>query len=248
MWFTATSSFGRYNDPMTFPPPPSASYNDVASDASGNVWVTDSINNLVLKALPGGGTVGYPITTRTPGPTEIIRGPDGAMWFVEANVNKIGRIDSAGNIEEFPLGDGSDPVGITVGPDNNIWFTEYTRQKIAKLDLNPPTGGGSGGAAPPPVAPPGTFDYDITAVDGISSSEATPRGKINIGAGGPTVTYRFEMEGLESNDGGGFSKCGELTSAGSHAIGERFQHLAPDSRYRAKLRAVPAALTPSVCI
>jgi len=77
----------------------------------------------------------FPIPTAASGPASITQGPDGAMWFIEQNVNQIGRITSAGVITEFPVPNvGGSPglSGITAGPDGALWFTDP-----------PPTGSGA---------------------------------------------------------------------------------------------------------
>src|SRR5215470_6575495 len=40
-------------------------------------------------------------TTVTSDPFSVTAGPDGALWFTERFANKIGRIDTSGNITEF---------------------------------------------------------------------------------------------------------------------------------------------------
>lgn len=50
-------------------------------------------------------------------------GPDGALWFNESGVQKIGRITTGGVVTEFPVPDAS--FNIAVGPDGNLWFTPY---------------------------------------------------------------------------------------------------------------------------
>ncbi|HXC77017.1 MAG TPA: hypothetical protein VNU19_08190 [Candidatus Acidoferrum sp.] len=70
------------------------------------------------------------------GPAAIIAGPDGAMWFIEASGNKVGRVSSAGAFTEYliPTPNSSGPdAGITVGPDGNIWLTEPFANQIARL-------------------------------------------------------------------------------------------------------------------
>src|SRR5215210_2572832 len=60
------------------------------------------------------------------GLADIVRGPDGNLWFAEKDANKLGRV-APGNppvITEFPLPIGfTQPFNITVGPDNKIWAT-----------------------------------------------------------------------------------------------------------------------------
>jgi virginiamycin B lyase len=42
-------------------------------------------------------------TTVTSFPFRITAGPDGALWFTERFANKIGRVDTLGNITEFVI-------------------------------------------------------------------------------------------------------------------------------------------------
>src|SRR5713226_9253788 len=72
-------------------------------------------------------------TTVTSNPVVITAGPDGALWFTERFANKIGRIDTSGNITEFAIPTVvSFPQGITAGPDGALWFTENT-SKIGRI-------------------------------------------------------------------------------------------------------------------
>jgi virginiamycin B lyase len=58
-------------------------------------------------------------------PLGIAPGPDGALWFTEADGQAIGRITVTGSMTEFPLNKPSrQPTGIVGGPDGNLWFTE----------------------------------------------------------------------------------------------------------------------------
>src|SRR5262249_56662781 len=57
----------------------------------------------------------------------ITTGPDGNLWFTEANFNVIGRITPAGVITEVVANVGTTPDEITTGPDGNLWFTEFGR-------------------------------------------------------------------------------------------------------------------------
>jgi virginiamycin B lyase len=78
------------------------------------------------------------VDPRTPnlGACGITAGPDGALWFTETYVNKIGRITTTGELSEFPLPTpNSYPSAITTGPDGAVWFTERDNNggKIARI-------------------------------------------------------------------------------------------------------------------
>lgn len=64
----------------------------------------------------------FPLPTPNSAPKAIARGSDGAVWFSETNAGKIGRIDLAGAITEYPLPAGSIPARIVVGQDGNLYF------------------------------------------------------------------------------------------------------------------------------
>src|SRR5436305_10664242 len=73
----------------------------------------------------------FPIPTANSGAFGITAGPDGKVWFVEVDANKIARITHGGTITEFPIPTAnSQSFGITAGPDGAIWFTESAVNKI----------------------------------------------------------------------------------------------------------------------
>jgi prepilin-type processing-associated H-X9-DG protein len=76
----------------------------------------------------------YPTPTEMSGPGALTDGPDGNLWFVEGDGNRIARGTPAGEITEFliPTAD-SHPHGIVTGPDGNLWFTEHTGGKIGRI-------------------------------------------------------------------------------------------------------------------
>lgn len=75
----------------------------------------------------------FPLPTASSVPFGLTAGPDGALWFSEAQTNKIGRITPSGKIVEFSVTAGSDPGNIVTGPDKNIWYTEFTRDYIGRI-------------------------------------------------------------------------------------------------------------------
>jgi virginiamycin B lyase len=72
-----------------------------------------------------------------PSPTVITAGPDGALWFTEANANNIGRITTAGDVTEFAIPTVSSQLsGITAGPDGALWFAELAAGKIGRITID----------------------------------------------------------------------------------------------------------------
>ena len=78
---------------------------------------------LILTLLAAGlaGVARGQVVTEFPtvsyGPSGIVAGPDGNLWFTESG--EVGRITTAGVVTEFQ-GSGGD--GIAAGPDGNLWF------------------------------------------------------------------------------------------------------------------------------
>jgi virginiamycin B lyase len=67
----------------------------------------------------------------------ITNGPDGALWFVEINGNKIGRITTSGIISEFTIPTpNARPHAIVTGPDRALWFTEWGSNQIGRITIN----------------------------------------------------------------------------------------------------------------
>ena len=64
-------------------------------------------------------------------------GVDGAVWFTDQGLNRIGRLDADGTLTEFqvPTGNAS-PAGITAGPDGAMWFTERSAHLIGRVDAD----------------------------------------------------------------------------------------------------------------
>jgi len=87
----------------------------------GNLWFTEDTGK--IGEMDGSGNL---IGEFTPSsvPFDITVGPDSALWFSEEQGFLVGRIDTAGNIQEFAQGINNAPHRITTGPDGNIWFSE----------------------------------------------------------------------------------------------------------------------------
>lgn len=82
----------------------------------------------------------WDVPTKGGHPHDPAVGPDGALWFTEQMVSKLGRLDPAtGEIKEFPLkGKNDGPHGLVADREGNIWYTGNFAGYIGKL--NPRTG------------------------------------------------------------------------------------------------------------
>src|SRR5436190_3159788 len=76
------------------------------------------------------------VPTKGAHPHDPAVGPDGALWFTEQMVNKLGRLDPAtGAFKEFALKvEDSGPHGLVADREGNIWFTGNFKGYIGKLD------------------------------------------------------------------------------------------------------------------
>ena len=89
----------------------------------------------------------------------MTNGPDGALWFTEEDGNRIGRVTTAGQVQEFPLPrPASAPLAIAAGSDGALWFTmgdSTSPATIGRIDL-------SGTVQEYPLAEPGSQPVGIT--------------------------------------------------------------------------------------
>jgi streptogramin lyase len=99
---------------------------DIAVDASGNMWFTNAVNNTIGEITTAGAVTIY-TDASIDNPHGIALGSDGALWFTNYDSDSIGRITTAGVVTNYPdtTGTVDDPEGITAGPDGNLYFTDY---------------------------------------------------------------------------------------------------------------------------
>lgn len=135
---------------------PGSQPSSLASGPDGNLWFTEYGTNKIGRITPAGAitefTIPYspaepppprpkgfpfPIPDNYSGPIYIEAGSDGALWFTEPGVNKIGRITTSGAITEFKVPTPSSlPAGLTDGPDGALWFTEVAGNKIGRISTS----------------------------------------------------------------------------------------------------------------
>lgn len=96
----------------------------------------------LLAVVPGLGSPALATTQVIPVPTSaaglgrIVTSPDGTMWFVEQDANKVGRITTGGQITEFELPADSDSTktyDLDVAPDGTVWVIYDSGRRIRHL-------------------------------------------------------------------------------------------------------------------
>lgn len=80
----------------------------------------------------------FPVPTSAAGLGRITTAPDGSMWFLMGDANKVGRITTSGAIQEFALPATDSSVdgpakGLDVGPDGAVWVTTEHGSNLTRL-------------------------------------------------------------------------------------------------------------------
>ncbi len=159
----------------------------------------------------------------TPGasPSGITAGPDGNLWFTEANANQIGRITPAGVVTEFSAGitPGAGLSGITAGPDGNLWFTEYDGNRIGRITPKGKVKEFSAGISSPPREITAGCDGNLwfTQDYGNRIGRITPKGKVTEFSAG--ITPEALPTGITAGPDGNvwFTEGGSFGFGGSTA-------------------------------
>ncbi|MBY0522984.1 MAG: Ig-like domain repeat protein [Gemmataceae bacterium] len=155
----------------------------------GNLWVTASDTNQIVRMTPDGFVSAFDIPTANSGPYGMTVGPDGALWFTEVTANQLGRITTNGFVSEFAIPTSGRNIGIA-GSADGIWFTGYDTGLIGKFLAVP----------------------NIPLPDGRAGDEYTQ----TFAASGGTAGYAFAITAGALPAGLGLSSAGlGLSSAGA---------------------------------
>jgi virginiamycin B lyase len=63
----------------------------------------------------------------------LVRGPEGAMWFTVPKMDEVLRVDDEGGLQSFQMPEGSRPTGLAAF-DGRIWVGLRGRSEIATID------------------------------------------------------------------------------------------------------------------
>jgi virginiamycin B lyase len=177
LWFTegSATNFGRITtggSAIEYPTngAPGPRTYGIATGSDDNMYVTTAFDgNSVVQASTAGAVLqNYALPNTFPsqgGPMRITSGPDGNLWFGEADSNIIGRVTTSGTFTPFtvpePFQQNNPAIpGITTGPDGALWFTECASGFVGRITT-------SGTVTEFPVTPgSNTPDQIITGPDG----------------------------------------------------------------------------------
>ncbi len=136
---------------------------EIVAGVDGNLWFTLWVPShkvkgveertgaaFVVRITPSGEMARFelpgPARVRNAAPAAIVAGPDGAVWFTDPALGRIGKITPAGTIAEYDLD--VSPYGLTAGHDGNLWFTSSAgigsisaAGEVREFPSRPPTAG-----------------------------------------------------------------------------------------------------------
>jgi streptogramin lyase len=184
----------------------------------GNVWFAENLAQKIGRITPAGDIVEFaipplsgssnapcdlPLCQTFAGPTDIVAGPDGNLWFTETIFQDcgvdsctisggIGRITPAGVVlDQFVVPTPySSPTRIALGPDGNLWFTESHVSNLAPFARS---GGSIGRITPAGVVTEFTIPTPDSRLFGISGG---PDGNVWFAESGANQIGRISPSGL----------------------------------------------------
>lgn len=96
----------------------------IVEGSDGALWIVAKGLGKILRMTPGGEvTDEYALPDPESRPHAIVHGPGGDLWFSEEDGPRIGRIDAAGAITEYPIPGENGTRELVLGGDGNLWFT-----------------------------------------------------------------------------------------------------------------------------
>jgi streptogramin lyase len=195
-----------------------ASPQEVTVGPDGNLWFTDEVSGVYmfsptsLQPLPCSASspvVGCEVSANAVAPTDIVAGPDGALWFTQSAGGNprdgrtwyqasIGRITTTGSYTSYPVPASASKVpgldAVTLGPNGNLWFTETAVDRIGEIT--------------PKAADPAIHEFALPAADRLAQGVGSSITSADTIAAGPGNDIWFTEQG--SNAIGVMSTSGAL--------------------------------------
>jgi streptogramin lyase len=216
-------------DPTIFTMGPAMHAVSVTIGPDGNLWFAAASSSssegpgAVGRVAPDGTVVEFGLQEKSQA-GGIVTGADGALWFTEPQLGRIGRVALDGAIATFPLPNpASQPLGIAAGGDGNLWFTEFAAGKIGRVT---PAGAIDEFPLAPDSKPVGIAagpdgNLWFTEYGGNRIGRITPAGQIaEFPLSGTDPRPNRIVTGPDGNlwfTYGGANRIGRITSAGAVA-------------------------------
>jgi virginiamycin B lyase len=174
--------------------------NDLALDAGGNVWFTESNAGALGRIDVRTGTIRhFSVTTgegrRVVSPFSVAIDAQGIAWFTSTDAGDIGRLDPAdGSVRTFTIAGlppGTTLMEIAVDARGAIWATSFASGLLIRLD--PRDGSSTSWTAPPGTG--GLYGLHLT-IDGgvwVAVTDANAIARLDPTAG------RFEYYAIPTN-------------------------------------------------
>jgi streptogramin lyase len=197
MWFTEsrTDKVARI-DPQghitEFDLPSGAGPEGLVTGPDHNLWIVESgSNNVARFNVTTHALTEFPIPSANSEAEYIAVGPDGNLYFTEANFfnypsqGRIGRISTNGTMLEIPIPNSSrdEPWDIVAGPDGNLWFTEEFGREVVSMA--------------PPTNVAGTQEKGTSSIVKVSAHQAPPVTQLSL----PETSDVAPNQGTRAPDG-----------------------------------------------
>ena len=104
--------------------PEGAQPTGIVEGSDGALWIVAKGLGKILRMTSNGEvTDEYALPDPDSRPHAIVHGPGGDLWFSEEDGPRIGRINAAGAITEYPIPGENGTRELALGGDGNLWFT-----------------------------------------------------------------------------------------------------------------------------
>lgn len=116
----------------------------VSGNDGASLWVAFANSSQIGQFDTTTKTFTHVYSTATPNasPTQIVLGPDTALWFTEPAAGKIGRMTQNGIASDYAIAPAQSIAGLVVGADDNLWFTDPAGNAFGRIVVagTPPSG------------------------------------------------------------------------------------------------------------
>jgi len=109
------------------------------ADSAGNIWITDRVNNRIVKYSQNGvylsqitGTVGT--ENQVNEPRDLAIGSNGNIWVAETTYKRVRQYTPSGAIvSTIKNGEMESPYGLDIAPDGAVWVTDAQNGKVLQF-------------------------------------------------------------------------------------------------------------------